>query len=58
MRFFVGRHVGPVWMGASFGPFHPARILNAGGSGARQFNTLALFGMFIWGALIAWLCLR
>jgi hypothetical protein len=45
MRFFVGRRVGPVFVGTSVGPFHPSRVFlshNASGYQARAW--FALFG--------------
>jgi hypothetical protein len=43
MRFFVGKRVGPVFVGTSVGPFHPGRIFLARGSGGYEG-----LGWFVW----------
>jgi hypothetical protein len=58
MRFLIGRRVGPVWLGASAGPFHPSRILTAHGSGDRPSAGVYVLGAFFWLAVLLWLCLR
>ncbi|HEV2521985.1 MAG TPA: hypothetical protein VGT24_06350 [Candidatus Acidoferrales bacterium] len=36
MRFFIGKRVGPVFVGASTGPFHPSRLFLEHGSGGYK----------------------
>lgn len=45
MRFFVGKRIGPVFAGASVGPFHPSRVFLTHGSGGYQARPwFVLFG--------------
>jgi hypothetical protein len=57
MRFFVGKRVGPVFVGGSTGPFHPGRIFLEHGSGGYQARGwFAWFGFAVGIALLyfAW----
>lgn len=58
MRLFVGRRIGPVFAGASVGPFHPSRLFIEHGSGGyRAHGWFVAFGFLSLGAVL-WLISR
>jgi hypothetical protein len=55
MRFFVGKRIGPVYAGASFGNFHPGRLFLTHGSGGYQARTWFVVLGLAFGAWLIWL---
>jgi hypothetical protein len=57
MRLFAGRRVGPMFVGASFGNFHPGRLFLAHGSGGGYTarGWFVVFGL-AFGIYLIWLC--
>ncbi|HEV2522702.1 MAG TPA: hypothetical protein VGT24_10015 [Candidatus Acidoferrales bacterium] len=56
MRFYIGKKVGPVWIGASES-FHPSRIFLTNGSrgGYAARGWFVLFGLAALAGFL-WLC--
>lgn len=58
MRLFIGKRVGPVFVGGSTGPFHPSKLFLEHGSGGYTARGWSVFFGYAALAAVLWLAMH